>query len=205
MLTLSIDTRIVVNQQGVTIIDVSDATHTAIGTPRVSWFNTVDPVPITLDVIRIDRTANTSLFVSEPFDLSEEKVCTLLLSATNDDNAFGLDYQDLNYVQFLRVPGCIGKDKYTGVLDPLLDSKGVDKIVFAQSRTVRETTINAIPLYLHTAIRLLRIHDTFTVDGIAYTPTEIDYDPDWQNEDDLSPVTFDLEVKSENNVNTNCQ
>lgn len=200
-----IDDVIMVLLDGVEIILTTDSDNSNIGKPQITYEDQIFPEPAPIyDNVAISELEIVPNFTSECYNLQEVAPCTLLLSANNNDNAFGLDYTGLAYTQFLRVPGCIGKDKFPGALDPLLNSSGVKNVIYAQSRTVRETTINAVPLYVHTAIRLFRIHDNFTVDGVLFTPTSPAHNPDWENEDDLAPVEFDLEVKSEDNVNTNC-
>lgn len=166
----------------------------------------IDNVSILMQTICFQEDACSECYVlAEDFD--DINICTQLLTWTNNDNAFGFEYENLSFTQSLRHPSELWKPNYT--LDQIdhLDSAGTSTILRAQSFKVSDLDMDFMPEYLHDALRLGIRHDTFNIDGSQHFALAQDYDPDWGagRDTEVATVIIPVMATTEDNTNENCQ
>jgi len=166
----------------------------------------IDNVSILMQTICFEEDACSECYeLADDFD--DFNICTQLLSWTNNDNAFGFEYENLSFTQRLRHPSELWKPTYT--LDQIdhLDSAGTSTILRAQSFKVSDLDLDFAPEYIHDALRLGIRHDTFNIDAVQHFALSQDYDPDWEagRDSEVATVVIPVRATTEDNVNENCQ
>ncbi len=142
-------------------------------------------------------------YVSDCLSIKLSHGCTLLLSWTNDENAFGFDYSNLAFTQNLRVKAKLWQPKYQKEKNVFTDSAGNRSILKSETAKLELLTVAEMPVYLHDALSIGIEHDTFEVDGQEYVNEESEYTPKWRKSSQLAPVDV-LIVKDQNLKNSNC-
>ena len=130
--------------------------------------------------------------------------CTLLLTATNDDNAFGLNFQDFSFTQSLRVSGRLTNPRYPLDAEVYKFSNGQRKILTGERDKVEQLQIMEVPEYIHDAISIFLICDTFQINGTTYVKSDSDYEPVWRRTSQLAPVIYDVQKGTQDNENASC-
>lgn len=144
---------------------------------------TVDNVTVTSE----DYTGSTS----ECIDLQETHSCTLLFYGNNNDNAFGFDYS-VGFRHYLRVYGKIGVIGFPEEVEGTFRfSDGSLKNLYTVSDTEYEVVIGDAPEYVHSCLRLLRLHDIFQIDTVEYVRTG-DYGLKVRKSSDLLQANFNV-------------
>lgn len=142
------------------------------------------------------------------FKVAESHECTVKLSGTNLDNAFGINFASNFYNPFVRVQGQLRTPTYEDDSEVEEDSLGVNRMIYFNSNKIYTLHLYQLPEYLHDFIRLLKGYDTFLIDGEQYFPTDKGYKPDWVVESnkvlDLANVEFNVKQKTELNKNKYC-
>lgn len=142
---------------------------------------------------------------SECYDLKASHDCTKLLSWTNDDDAFGIDYDGTyDVVHYLRVYALFEKPRYQQEGDIFMYSDGEKKMLYGKSEKIWTLTIDYLPQYLHDAIAIGKIHDHFYVDGVEYICEAGNYEPEWRGRLKLAQGKLEVKKIIENNTNKNC-
>jgi len=100
-------------------------------------------------------------------DIKASHDCTILLQATNDDNAFGFDYS-VAYAHTLRVKGRIDLSGYPEEKDQTRFSNNMKRLLYAHTEKEYVVAIGDAPEYIHDCIRQMRLNDTFTIDVDSY-------------------------------------
>lgn len=165
----------------------------------------IDNISILMQTVCFEEDACSECYeLADDFD--DFNICTQLLSWTNNDNAFGFEYENLVFTQRLRHPSELWKPNYT--LDQIdhLDSAGTSTILRAQSFKVSDLDMDFMPEYLHDALRLGIRHDTFNIDAVQHFAMAQDYDPDWEagRDSEVSTVVIPVRATTEDSVNENC-
>ncbi len=141
-------------------------------------------------------------YVSDCLNVQLSHGCTILLSWTNDENAFGFDYS-LPFIQNLRVKAKIWMPKYTKEKNVFKDSAGNRNILKSETSKEEILTIAEMPEYLHDAIAIGIEHDTLEVDGVVYVNEESEYLPKWRKSSQLAPSEIVI-IKDQNLKNSSC-
>lgn len=142
-------------------------------------------------------------YVSDCLDLSLLHGCTLLLSWTNDDNAYGFNYSDLTFEPKLRVKGKKWQPSYPKEKEIFKDNAGNRTILKSETSKEELLTIAEMPEYLHDALSIGIEHDDFYIDGEKYTNEESDYIPKWRKSSNLAPAEVAV-IKDQLLKNNNC-
>jgi hypothetical protein len=129
--------------------------------------------------------------------------CTILLSWTNDENAFGFDYSNLSFTQNLRVKAKLWMPNYPKRKNVFKDSTGSRSILKSETSKEELLTVAEMPEYLHDALSIGVEHDTLEVDGVEYINEESEYTPKWRKSSQLAPVEVVL-IKDQNLKNSMC-
>jgi hypothetical protein len=142
-------------------------------------------------------------YVSDCIDLKLSHGCTLLLSWTNDENAFGFNYEDLSFQPQLRVKAKLWQPNYTKEKDVFKDNAGNRTILRSETSKDELLTVSEMPEYLHDALAIGVEHDDFYIDSLKYTNEETEYTPKWRKSSQLAPVEV-VVIKDQFLRNNNC-
>lgn len=131
--------------------------------------------------------------------------CSILISWTNDENAGGFNYSDLDFTQNLRVQGKL-RDVFGKSIqrDVFRFSDGSKQILYAERDQEQQLIIREMPAYLHRALMLGIDYDHFKLNGAEYIVDQEDYNPKWRNSSNLAPVELTVTPKNEGFINQNC-
>ncbi len=145
-------------------------------------------------------------FCSECFSLEQ---CTepeyLNLQWANDDDGFGICYTKLPMTQTLTLKGGLRQPDYTYDEDYFTTSKGKNFPVYVDAVKQVEMWVERVPEYIHDALRLGIVHDSFTVNLVEYTKSDGGYSPDWETPQSfLAPVVVRLRERVQDTKNINC-
>lgn len=141
---------------------------------------------------------------SECFKVADEWDCTFLLSWTNDDSAFGFDYTNISFTQFLRVEGKFNQPSWSKDKQTHLSSNGSQDMLYSRVLETKLLRLREIPDYIHAALAIGLEHDSFFVDGVANINNEDNYEPNHRNSSLLSPIELEMEESLQDLVNSSC-
>lgn len=136
--------------------------------------------------------------------ISDTWGCSLLLRWTNDENAFGFEYELSGFVQSLRVRADLGKDNYKTDEDNFRFSDGRREILYADVSKLQGLTIGDMPDYLHAALAIGLKHDDFWIDSVKFICEAEDYTPNWRKTANIAPIEIEVSEASQNLKNNNC-
>lgn len=178
----------------------------------VLQFTPIDPIAADMSIDDISILMQTICYeedaCSECYNLTDDyddiNICTSLVTWTNDDNAFGFEYVGLTFVQRIRLASYLSKPRYEEEMDDFTDNAGTGTILRGQSFKVSEFDIDVVPEYIHDAMRISKLHDTFTIDTLSYKPIAGDYEPNWQGRVLVATSIIEVRFKTEDLVNENC-
>lgn len=141
-------------------------------------------------------------YITNCINIQSEHPCTLLLFATNLDNAFGLDYS-FGLRHFLRVYGKIKYSDYPEESEPFKFSDNTHLLLYASSEKEFEVLIGDAPEQIHDCIAILRLHDFFEIDNVSYI-TNSKYDINRRKTSDNSQSVFTVLEQTGVAPNYNC-
>lgn len=146
----------------------------------------------------------STYFESDCITLKESHDCTLKLTWTNNENAYGFDYTNLQFIQTLRVEGKKWQPKYPKEKEVFKDSVGNRMILRSDTTKTELLTVNEIPAYLHDALSIGVEHDVFKIDDVEYVNEESEYGPKWRKSSPLASVEVEVIKKDQDLTNENC-
>lgn len=193
--------------------DIVKSTNTNQIKISFDWGNLVDGYDCNcgcyyIEIDEINSGGTTTVYRTDCFQLCDTDDCTIKLSGTNNDNAFGIDFEGLLYTPFLRVQGELRTARYSGDLEDEEDSRGNLSTIYLKSNKVQTLHLYMLPEHLHDFIRLLKHYDEFYINDVKYLAIDVDYEPEWMieknKEFDLANVNFDVRKSLENNKNRYC-
>lgn len=117
-------------------------------------------------------------YSTDCFNLTDDTSCTVKLSGTNLDNAFGIDFLGTAYSPFIRVQGELMPAKFDGDKTNEQDSQGTNKTLYFKSDQKNNLFLYQLPMYLHTFIRLLLGYDTLQIDDVTHLAEDGTYSPE---------------------------
>lgn len=120
---------------------------------------------------------NVSCVISEPDSLNESACinlattqdCTLLFTATNDDNAFGFDYTTETFTHYLRVKAKYAISGFPEEKEDYLFSDNSRRLLFARRETEYDIKVTDAPEYIHACLSMMRLNDDFTAQAVNET------------------------------------
>ena len=148
----------------------------------------------------IDNVEIITDLCSNCIEFDTEHDCSLYLTATQTNDAFGFDFTDFTlYQRFFA-----DLFKYTPEFDQVNNksSAGVNTQVFADLQRTYELKIYRMPAYLWNAIEVMSILNTFKIDGITYVKSEGTIELDWDARREFASGTINVVKGTENNLNT---
>lgn len=135
-----------------------------------------------------------------------DHTCTLLLSWTNDDNAYSIDYETLEQQNNLRVEAKLWHVQPRSDKREIFEfSDGSAKILYAKKSMVEKLTLKRLPDYLVRALGIGIDHDSFKLEGTEYIVLDGDLDMQWRKSSDTAPAELEIKKKNSNLINKNCR
>lgn len=151
------------------------------------------------------RILNQGLYdISECFQVGTH-ACTLLLSWTNNDNGYGIDYETLKQVNKLRVNAKNWHPRPKSDRDIFEFSDGSKRIIYAKTDIQKSLTIQELPEYLVEALGIGKDHDHFYIDSEEYIVNDDELDVAWRKSSQTAPVELSISKKTSNLINKNCK
>jgi hypothetical protein len=126
-------------------------------------------------------------YVSDCLSVKLTHDCSILLSWTNDESAYGFDYSNLGFTPKLRVEAKKWHPNYPKEKNVFKDNAGNRTILKSETSKEEILTISEMPEYLHDALAIGLEHDSFMIDGVEYTNEETEYTPKWRKSSQLAP------------------
>jgi len=128
--------------------------------------------------------------------------CTLKFTATNNDNAFGFDYSH-GLTHELRLEAKMVVSGFPEEKEEYLFSDNSRKLLFARRDTEYEISVTDAPDYIHECLSMMRLNDTFTIDGVEYI-ADGNYDLRKRKTSDLKQAVFTVKKKQGIASNYSC-
>lgn len=136
----------------------------------------------------------------------KEDVCgTRLLSWTNDNDAYGFDYSELEFTPIVRVEGKLWKPTYPKNKEVFVDNSGSGEILASKARKKYLLSVDRQPEYIHDAISIGLENHHFKVDGLELVNEDDDYVPKWVNSANIASAEVELFVKRLDLNNSRCE
>lgn len=152
----------------------------------------------------IQVESDTIVFNSNCFEVGEHK-CTILLSWTNDDNGFNLDYETLGLMNKLRVIGKLWNVAPNTEREVFKFSNNTRKVIYAETDMIQDLTIKEVVDYTARALGIGINHDHFYIDGAEYYSEEPNLEPNWRKSSLSAPVVIKVSKKTSGLINRNCK
>lgn len=134
--------------------------------------------------------------------------CAIQIDWTNNSDIFDFIYctspGSCGIGQGMRLICLQWKPKYDE--DGLIfkDSKSNEHILAAVSNPVYELLIDEVPEFVHNALRLAKLHDTFKINGVQYTTPAKGYNPEWNNLSKFAQVRLEISKYNGESIRSNC-
>lgn len=169
---------------------------------------TADTMDFTNLALKLDPDCSTE-YCSECFNLDNCGVQPtkeyLFLEWTNEDDGFGMNYTQVPLTHTLWIKGGLRNADYPYQEDYFTTSGGNNFPVYVDSVKTVELWVEDLPEYIHDALRLGVVHDSFKVNDVEYTKGDGGYSPDWDTPNSmLAPVVVKLREKYQDTKNENC-
>lgn len=213
------------NLDGVTLeamstvgIDIKDSDDVVVYSESdgssVSYVDTEAQISLEWDLYGLTSGECYTVCIVDLSDSSEQETncvfymddlgCTMKLTWTNGNNAFGFNYTDFTFVQLLRLPDSVKRNaKYPEESNRPTFSDGSRATTYGKSVKIEEVQTEFLPEWIHDALRLGLIHQTFKIDDVEYVKQEGDYEPIW-NESLDAPVIVEVGKASQVAANKEC-
>ena len=137
---------------------------------------------------------------SNTFKRITDTTDTILLEATNDEQAFSFHYDD-TFTFNLRLDAELQQPEDEVEVEIIRSGAGIRTTAFADAIEIIDLAINPVPAYIHRAIGTMRLHDDFTLDGVEYITYDENYDIRYRDNSNLSAAMLRLTLAEENRTN----
>ena len=127
--------------------------------------------------------------------------CLFEITATNDNNAFGFNYEDFTFTQRMLLFGKLRNATYQDDTEYYTKSSGEKVLVYAEIEKVQELQIMEVPEGIHDWLHMAMLHDTFMIDGVEYVRVG-EYAPNWRKSSAKAPVIVQVAKKTQKRFNT---
>jgi hypothetical protein len=134
-------------------------------------------------------------------DTTMGRGCNFLLKATNDNNAFGFNFEDVTFEPQVRVFGKLRNLTFETDAEYYTKSTGEKILVYAEVEEKVELQIYEVPEYMHSVINMMMNMDSFMIDGVEYVRVG-EYAPNWRKSSAKAPVIVQVAKKTQNRYNT---
>jgi len=155
-----------------------------------------------LDAVSLVAFEADSSNVSQCVSIKENHDCTVLLTAYNNDDAFGFVFSQ-GYEPNLRVKAKFDVIAYPEEKEEYLFSDNSRSLLFARSEKEYDVKVSDAPEYIHDCIRLMRLNDNFFIDGEQYISSS-DYDLRGRKTSKLKQSVFNVKDRVGISSNYSC-
>lgn len=108
---------------------------------------------------------------SEPIYISNHD-CSLVLEYWNNSNYNGVNYEDVSYINKLRVEGEFYHTEYPQEKDVYVKSNGERVKLRETIKKIKQLRIGYAPQYIHEKLALALSHDHIRINGVYYVSEE---------------------------------
>ena len=131
-----------------------------------------------VEVTGTDADTETYTARSEPLFISGDECNTIKLEYFNDNNAFGIDYEN-STVQFdIRIPALFNRTSDTAERELFKDSGGNVDLISSKGTKIRVLkAVQLIPQWLIEKVNIILLHDNVKIDDV-----EVSSDQSWPYE-----------------------
>ncbi len=164
----------------------------------------IDWSAITEGCYKICFTDGIIDYESDPFKIKTTHVCSIQLTWTNNEDAYGFEFSVLGFTPSLRVSGKKWHPNYSKEKEIFKDSIGNRTLLRSDTSKVEILLINELPEHVHDAIAIGVEHDTFSIDAVEYVVEDNNYQPKWRKSSQLAPVEIEVIKANQNLINENC-
>lgn len=154
------------------------------------------------DIVLIASEAD-SLNVSNCVSIKQTHDCTVLITASNNDDAFGFDYTLGSFEQNLRVKAKLDVLAYPEEKEEYLFSDNSRAILFARTEKEYDVKVADAPEYIHDCLRVLRLHDNLEIDNEQYIVSS-EYDLRGRKTSKLKQSVFNVKDRVGISSNYSC-
>lgn len=155
-----------------------------------------------LDNVSLLQVGIGQNLISHCIDLQTSHGCTMLLVGENNDNAFGFIFQG-GFKLTQRVYGKIRPLSYPEENETFVFSDASRQLMYARSEKEYTVIIGDAAEHVHDNIRLIRLTDTFTIDGSDYVASG-DYSLKVRKTSDRMQADFSIRDKQGLSANYSC-
>lgn len=146
---------------------------------------------LTLDNVSLKRKLDTAT-ITNPFKLAAKHFNTLLLYATNAHPAYGFNFNEFTMTMRLRAD--LEYKGYPDTTEVFRFSNASHDVLSSITDKLYDVRCKGMPEYMHDALRIIRLCDTFTIDGTAYVP-DGEYNVNRQDKIHNAPAVFSVKEK----------
>lgn len=199
-------TAVLVDEDDATVLELAENN---LNNGNISVTGEIDTASTGTGCMRIKLTndCDEEVLYSQCLMIREAYDCTLLLKWRDDKNVFGFDYlTNLSYYNYLRVKARLKNPTFPtekGIFR-LSDNSNVLTNAVVQKKSTVQLTTPGVPDFVHQAIALALVHQTFLIDGTTYVVDEGGYEPAWRKSSDLSVSVFEVIAQDFDGVNSYC-
>ena len=131
--------------------------------------------------------------------------CTLLISATNNENGLGFVFGNPAFTPTIRLDAKLKGLKYPSERSIDEDSAGTKNVYYYSGRKVKTLVTDLQPEYVHDFLRLLLGFDNWTIDGVTYFVEDDEYNVIINDANDsVGSVKLLVSTRTQNVKSTNC-
>ena len=143
-------------------------------------------------IAALDDLENEAFAISEPIDLKEEHVDTLLLRYRNTDNAFDLTWTT-GYIGMMRIPAVLFEESTGGTRSVSRNADYSLQKINAKKTHVITLNVYMVPPWMHTKLGVIFDLDNWSINGVQYQ-TDEDYEkPKYIEQFKLANSSIDIE------------
>jgi hypothetical protein len=151
-------------------------------------------------IIPIDVIDDT--YISNCIEHKQEHECTKRVTATCLKDAFGFNFINTPFELEQRIPLDITRPSYPDEVDDYTFSDGTRSVQYASSEKYFKVRTDKLNEISHDTLRLQRLCDSFSIDGVEYFAKKGAHEPDWDKDFPCTAgVTFEARLKTDPRFN----
>lgn len=159
--------------------------------------------------VRLTENCDSTTYISQCLSLAASfPSCgpkgTLLFKWRNRNNAFGYDYTNTSYYNYLRVQGRLKHPTFPDDTEIPTFSDNTNTVINARVQKLWKVALNDLPEYVHNAIATMRRHSDFQIDGVPFVVNDGAYSPAWRKSSELATSEFEAFDQSFDGVMNSC-
>lgn len=150
----------------------------------------------------LGNTQMTADEISNVFDFKQEHACSILLTATNNEDAYGLNFESAFYLPRVRMKGSLRANSFESEVETLVNMFEIKRITYGEQKKQSIIRLQDVPEYVVNWLSLFRIFNNVYVDTVDYIVVE-DIDILYNRFCDTAKVGIIVERPRQDLVNRN--